>query len=639
MVRPMRAPASAFMALALGLAPSVVSTTSAVGDPSVTAVDDAFVPETLRVSPGMSVTWTHRGKSPHSITADDGSFDSGRLGPGDRFTFTFEGDGAYPYHCVYHGAAGGKGMAGVVQVGPGAVEEQPPEAATPPVGQGRTRNVPSDYPTIQAAVNAADPGDLVLIAPGLYKEAVEVTTPYLTIRGVDRNRVILDGNFFLPGGIRVLEADGVTVENMTARRFLLNGFYWAQVDGYRGSYLTAYNNGNYGIYVIDSAHGQFDHSYASGHPDSGFYVGQCQPCHAVVTDVLAERNAIGYSGTNAGGDLTITRSEWRDNMAGIVPNTLDSELYPPQRGVTITGNWVHDNNNLDAPAKQLTYPAFGQGILITGGVDNVVNNNLVEDHETFGIAVTMIVDRNYWFPEGNQVRGNVVRRSGIADLALGGPASGRNCFAGNTYRASLPPAIETLYGCGFSPTGGAGGDPGVTATLAGRVAQAASGDFPHGNWRTHPAPPSQPSMPNATTTPPSPAVEVPERVVPVSGPPQAPSGSATGVGPAVTVLGAPLAAPTWWALSISLYAYLLPLALYAAWLAVAFWDLARRDDLSTPGKAAWMAAVLVVPLAGPIAYYLLGRSPIPGALRLTMVAGGMGVYGVFAVISYLIAGR
>jgi plastocyanin len=632
-----RVPAPAFIALALSFAPILVPDHASAGEASVTALDDTFAPETVEVSPGSTVTWTHRGKSPHSITADDGSFDSGRLDPGDRFSYTFEDEGSHAYHCIYHGAPGGLGMAGVVQVGPESAEDQPSEPSAPPIGPGKTRHVPSDYSTIQAAVNAADPGDLVLIGTGVYRESVEVTTPYLTIRGVDRNAVILDGGFFLPGGIRVLEADGVTVENMTARRFLLNGFYWSRVNGYRGSYLTAYNNGNYGIYVIDSAHGQFDHSYASGHPDSGFYVGQCQPCHAVVTDVLAERNAVGYSGTNAGGDLTIARSEWRFNMAGIVPNTLDSELYPPQRGVTITGNWVHDNNNVDAPAKALTYPAFGQGILITGGVDNLVTGNRVEDHETFGIAVTMIVDRNYWFPEGNTVRGNVVRRSGIADLALGGPAGGRNCFSENGFEASLPPAIETFYGCSFAPTGGAGGDLGVTATLAGRVAQAESDDFPHGEWRTQPAPPSQTSMPNARTKPPSPAVDLPERTA--ADPSVPPGDTALGVSPALTVLGAPVAAPTWWALSISLYAYLLPLVLYAAWLAVAFWDLARRDDLSTGLKAAWMAAVLVVPVAGPVGYYALGRSPIPGALRLMMVAGGMGVYALFATISYLLAGR
>ena len=58
-------------------------------------------------------------------------------------------------------------------------------------------NVPADYATIQEAVDAAVEGDLILIAPGTYNEAVQVTTNNIIIRGLDRNTVILDGNFEL----------------------------------------------------------------------------------------------------------------------------------------------------------------------------------------------------------------------------------------------------------------------------------------------------------------------------------------------------------------------------------------------------------------------------------------------------------
>src|SRR5947207_15153715 len=67
--------------------------------------------------------------------------------------------------------------------------------------------VPEDYPTIQAAVKVAKPYDLISIAPGIYHEVVRVRTAHLTIRGRDRNGVILDGNFKLTNGFEVL-ADG-----------------------------------------------------------------------------------------------------------------------------------------------------------------------------------------------------------------------------------------------------------------------------------------------------------------------------------------------------------------------------------------------------------------------------------------------
>ena len=84
--------------------------------------------------------------------------------------------------------------------------------------------------------------------------------------------------------------------------------------GYRGSFLTAYNNRRLRGLRLDSDWGQFDRSYASGSPDSGFYIGQCFSCHAVDRDVLAEHNALGFSGTTAGGDLAIVNSEWRHNL-------------------------------------------------------------------------------------------------------------------------------------------------------------------------------------------------------------------------------------------------------------------------------------------------------------------------------------
>ncbi|HZN43361.1 MAG TPA: right-handed parallel beta-helix repeat-containing protein, partial [Actinomycetota bacterium] len=416
---------------------------------AVEMLDNVFGPRVVRIPVGGAVEWTNDGRSPHNVTADDGSFASDDLTAGEDFERTFETEGAFPYFCSLHGTAG-SGMTGLVLVGDAAIPEAVPGVGpgreTPPALPGGEVRVPEDAPTIQAAVEAAEPGGLVLISPGVYEEAVVVTTPFLTIRGTDRNEVILEGGFALGNGIAVIEADGVAIENLTARHYLLNGFLWQSVFGYRGSYLTAYNDGEYGLFAYDSVYGQFDHSYASGHPDSGFYVGQCFPCHAVVTDVLAERNALGFSGTNAGGRLFVVNSEWRDNMSGIVPNTLDIEALAPQRDAVIAGNWVHDNNNEDAPAFDLPYPSLGIGILVNGGRDNLVTQNLVEDHLNFGIALLASSDEHVWLTEGNEVRGNLVRGSGDADLALGAPAAGGDCFASNAFATSLPPAIEWRNG-------------------------------------------------------------------------------------------------------------------------------------------------------------------------------------------------
>src|SRR5918994_896476 len=71
---------------------------------------------------------------------------------------------------------------------------------------GATLAVPGDHDTIQDAVDAAEPGDLILVEPGTYEEAVNVETDELTIRGTDRNEVILDGGVELDNGIRLVGA-------------------------------------------------------------------------------------------------------------------------------------------------------------------------------------------------------------------------------------------------------------------------------------------------------------------------------------------------------------------------------------------------------------------------------------------------
>ena len=420
------------------------------GTVNVPMYDNFFAREVTRVPVGTTVRFPNEGRTPHNAVAVDGAWRTpDQIGADEAATLVLAQPGVYRFYCTFHASLDGRqGMAATMVVGdvsyyPGQ-ETAGPELVPVERASGVTRRVPEDHRTISAAVAAARPGDLVLIGPGVYREEVKVAVPSLTIRGRDRNRVVVDGEFLRPNGISVT-ADEVAVENLTVRNALINGLFWTGVRGYRASYVTAYNNKDYGIYAFDSVDGLFEHSYASGSPDSGFYIGQCHPCDAVIDQVVAEHNALGYSGTNAGGNLQIVRSVWRANWAGIVPNTLDSELLPPFRQVDIVGNYVEANHNRNAPGVPLEWGAFGNGILLGGGIDSRVERNRVVDHVNHGILVTPNVDEHIWTASGNRVAGNLVEGSGRADLALAGPAGAGNCFEGNQARTSIPVGLQTFH--------------------------------------------------------------------------------------------------------------------------------------------------------------------------------------------------
>jgi len=63
---------------------------------------DAVRPQHLDVLEGDTVHWTNDSVRVHTVTADDGSFDSGRLVPDDSYSRTFTTLGDEPYHCVIH---------------------------------------------------------------------------------------------------------------------------------------------------------------------------------------------------------------------------------------------------------------------------------------------------------------------------------------------------------------------------------------------------------------------------------------------------------------------------------------------------------------------------------------------------------
>jgi LPXTG-motif cell wall-anchored protein len=365
---------------------------------------------------------------------------------------------------------------------------------------GRLIRVPQVV-DLNEALEVARPGDVILLAPGKYEGDLSIPTDVsgVTIRGADRNLVVFEGDDLSEEGIEVY-GDDVKIENLTVHGFRGNGVYWESVDGFAARYITVYNIGLYGIYALDSRNGVFEHSFVSGAADAAYYIGQCDPCNVSISDVVARLSAIGYSGTNASGRMIVRDSRWIRNGTGIMPNSYTEEKYPPQGSMRIVGNVIRGSGTVPTPANGPLAGYVGIGIAIAGGVDNVILDNEVTGSDRYGIALYPTIQRDDppFSPEGNVVRANVVRDSGVADLAVSTGAGPGNCFVDNAWSTSLPRDIERTYSCGSSASSRSEGSRRVGGDLAISVpaALARLGDRPP--YATMPAPPDRPNMPGAT---------------------------------------------------------------------------------------------------------------------------------------------
>lgn len=68
----------------------------------VTIAGMQFSPASLTIAPGDTVVFTNADGAPHTATAKDSSFDTGKLAKGDSASITFSAAGEFAYYCKVH---------------------------------------------------------------------------------------------------------------------------------------------------------------------------------------------------------------------------------------------------------------------------------------------------------------------------------------------------------------------------------------------------------------------------------------------------------------------------------------------------------------------------------------------------------
>ena len=85
-----------------GTTASTTGSAAPVAGNAVSIDNFAFVPATLTVAAGSTVTWTNRDEEPHTVVANDGSFHSPGMGSQATYSYTFPTAGKFDYVCSIH---------------------------------------------------------------------------------------------------------------------------------------------------------------------------------------------------------------------------------------------------------------------------------------------------------------------------------------------------------------------------------------------------------------------------------------------------------------------------------------------------------------------------------------------------------
>ncbi|RNI22576.1 parallel beta-helix domain-containing protein [Rufibacter latericius] len=322
--------------------------------------------------------------------------------------------------------------------------------------------------SIQEAVNKARPGDVIKVYPGVYKEAIEVNKPNLTILGA--GRVLIKNPGGQRNGIRVGEdGDGFTLYNVTLRDFGSNGVLMIRADDYVLNRVNTIDCGDYGLFPIASNRGRIEYCVASGHTDSGIYIGQC-----VDTKMRYNRtfgNVIGLEIENCSQVVAEYNQSYR-NTAGLLVVLLPGLQVTVSSDILLRQNLVVNNNleNFALPGGGFeTFVPKGTGILVVGADKTTLAQNVVVNNNFLGIAVIStallgplanippedlaLIEPN---PDGTRVLRNVVKNNGSVQPELPVPAgdffwdgSGTdNCWARNYYHTSFPAVLPSCSGTG-----------------------------------------------------------------------------------------------------------------------------------------------------------------------------------------------
>ncbi|MER5752690.1 right-handed parallel beta-helix repeat-containing protein [Streptomyces sp. NPDC002088] len=309
--------------------------------------------------------------------------------------------------------------------------------------------------SIQKAVDAAQAGDIIFIAPGTYHESVLVTKSGLSIRGSGKWTVLKPdatetdscaaaGNGICVQGTSARPVTDTSIRSLTLTGYKKNGLWASNTDGLTVRRVSSEENGNWGFAEERSVRSVFEDNAARDNGESGLFLSNTVATEAGATDAhgtVARRNTL--TGNRIGitvrrlQNVTVEDNYLAGNCAGVF--VVGDENKPRTGAITVRGNRVQENNKYCPKTARLPF-IQGAGIVLTGVENTVVEYNDVRDNvgtSPFSGGVVLYKSMVGTPNDRNVIRDNALTGNSTADLANRDTGKG-NKFDHNTCRRSEP---------------------------------------------------------------------------------------------------------------------------------------------------------------------------------------------------------
>jgi len=317
--------------------------------------------------------------------------------------------------------------------------------------------------SIQAAVDAAAPGDTIVVLRGTYRENVVIAKDGIRLLGFrarleppaapEPNFCSDEGQPAAIGICVVGELNFETgevvdpVDDVVVRGFKTSGFPDAGVLAFGANNATfahnvAVDDDEYGLTAFTSTGTRMLFNSASGAGEAGFYIGDSPEADATLVGNVATDSRFGILWRNAeGGDIAGNLA--RANCTGIIVLSGIEGLPGLAGGVSIRSNAVRENNRV-CEAGDEGPGLSGVGIALAGAHDTRVSGNLVIGNvpggpTEFSGGVAVVQDFVGTAPRDNLVKRNIALRN-QPDLFWDGTGSA-NVFRRNLCRTSVPAGL------------------------------------------------------------------------------------------------------------------------------------------------------------------------------------------------------